>query len=281
MSMNIIYVDVLIILNIYVTYFLIKATARFTHSSLKISRLVISSVVGSLFSLIIFIPDINYILMFLIKSAASFIIVFIGFNKTSFHNFIKLVVYFYVINFAFAGIIMGMKYLLNTRYICVNNTFMYIDFSTLNLVVFTAVSYFVICGVRFLIDRNTCSDGNYNVIIKNNNKIISLDGLADTGNSLTDVFSGRPVIVCPEKIINELLEPSDNCSDIYQRLTDTGSIKGVRLIPYSTIDGCSTIPAFIPDEIIIKKNKSCKTVDALIAVKRQEISAIFNPKILI
>ena len=48
--MKSIYLDVLIVLNIYVNYFLLRATAKFTHTPLKTIRCIISSVIGSLFS---------------------------------------------------------------------------------------------------------------------------------------------------------------------------------------------------------------------------------------
>ena len=69
----------LIVLNIYVTFFLIKATARFTHSPLLSARLIVSSVIGSLFSLVMLLPRINFLLLFTVKVLAAFIIVLIAF----------------------------------------------------------------------------------------------------------------------------------------------------------------------------------------------------------
>ena len=40
--MKSIYLDVLIVLNIYVNYFLLRATAKFTHTPLKTIRCIIS-----------------------------------------------------------------------------------------------------------------------------------------------------------------------------------------------------------------------------------------------
>ena len=51
---NVIYIDVLIVLNIFINYFLLLATTFFLHQKPKRWRLVVSAVVGSLFSLLIF-----------------------------------------------------------------------------------------------------------------------------------------------------------------------------------------------------------------------------------
>ncbi|MDE5917296.1 MAG: sigma-E processing peptidase SpoIIGA, partial [Oscillospiraceae bacterium] len=55
--MKCIYLDVLIVLNIYVNYFLIKGTGKLTHTPVKTLRCAISSFVGSFFSLTIFLPE--------------------------------------------------------------------------------------------------------------------------------------------------------------------------------------------------------------------------------
>ncbi|MDO5558675.1 MAG: sigma-E processing peptidase SpoIIGA [Oscillospiraceae bacterium] len=279
--MQIIYVDVLIVLNIYVTYLLIKATARFSHIVPRPLNLICASVAGSMFSLVILIPEINSLLMFIIKASASFLIVFLAFGKKRFAEYIKTVIFFYIINFAFAGIILALKYFFNPQFVHLNNSFVYMDFSLLSLVIFTAAAYFIITAVRFLIDKSKESSGEYSVIIKNADKIFTVSGIADTGNALTDVFSGRPVIVCPASAFEDFLKEQADSVSLYEYMTGNKSMKGVRLIPYATIGGDGTIPAFIPDEVIIRSDSKYKAVDAMIGINQKETAAIFNPKILI
>lgn len=271
----------LIVLNIYVNYFLLKATSKITHSSLETPGLVISSAFGSLFSLVILLPGMNYALMFLIKFSASVIIVLLAFRNKRPGEYIRLTAAFYIINFVFAGVIMGLDYFLRPEYICVKNSFVYIDVSLLSLVVFTALSYFLICGLRMIMDKSTHSSDHYSVIIKNNGNLVSVEGFADTGNSASDIFSGRPVIICSPSVLGTLsgAEPGD--SEIYDFMSDTETIKGVRLIPYSTIDGAGMLPAFRPDEVIIKGESILRNVDVLIGIKDTSGRAVFNPSILI
>lgn len=270
----------LIVLNIYVTFFLIKATARFTHSPLLSARLIVSSVIGSLFSLVMLLPGINFLLLFTVKVLAAFIIVLIAFEKRRPKEYVKLCIYFYIMNFVFSGVIMGFKYLFRPDYIAVKNTFVYIDTSLMSFVIFTAAAYFIICVARLWLDNGSSADGNYSVIIKNKEKIISLDALADTGNSMTDVFSGKPVIICPGHILQQIIGEEPSCEEVYDKMASSSVIKGIRLVPYSTIDKTGMIPAFIPDEIIIRKNDNYHKVDALIGINQGKNMAIFNPKLL-
>ena len=104
--MKCIYVDVLIVLNIYVNFFLLRATSKLTHTPLKTSRCLISATVGSLFSLTIFLPDIYFIIPLLIKAIAAVIITALAFGIKDKRHTLKLVAYFYIVNFIFGGVIM-------------------------------------------------------------------------------------------------------------------------------------------------------------------------------
>ena len=88
--MKSIYLDVLIVLNIYVNFFLLRATARFTHTPLKTSRCVLSSVLGSLFSLTIFLPVSNFFITLLIKLAAAAVITAMAFGVKNKKHTLKL-----------------------------------------------------------------------------------------------------------------------------------------------------------------------------------------------
>ncbi len=280
--MTYIYVDVLIILNIYVNYFLIKATSRITHTGLKTIRCVISSVVGSVFSLMILLPEIGLIANFIIKLFAAVLIVAIAFGIKDKRQLLKLILYFYGMNFVFAGIMLAMYMIFKPSFMGYNNSSIYIDFSLLTLVICTIIAYGAICLIRLIMDRSKADGGKYTVIIKLADKVISIDGLMDTGNSLVDSFSGKAVIVCSKsdvcKLFNE--DISFNVNNYTQISTEMP--KGFRLIPFSTISESGIIPVFKPDEVIIREEntKKLKRVDALIGVNERETDAIFNPKLL-
>ena len=151
--MKTIYLDVLIVLNIYVNFFLIKATAKFTHTPLKIFRCILSSVIGSLFSLTILLPSGNFLLSLLIKLAAAVIITAITFGIKERKRFFKLIFYFYIINFVFAGAVSFMYITFKPSFMAVNNSYFYVDFSLMSLVIFTAIAYFAVTGVRYFMDK--------------------------------------------------------------------------------------------------------------------------------
>ena len=99
--MQTIYVDVLIILNIYVNFFLLKITSGITSSHMTTKRCMIASVYGSFFSLLILCPSLNSFAVTSIKVAAAFTIVLIAFGFFGWNRFIKNTVAFFTSNFIF------------------------------------------------------------------------------------------------------------------------------------------------------------------------------------
>ena len=70
---------------------------------------------------------------------------------------------------------------------------------------------------------------------------ISTEGLVDTGNSLRDPVSGRPVSVCTEPVLQALVEKS-------------GKELFPRLIPYQTVAEHGLLKAYVLDRMEITTN---------------------------
>ncbi len=272
--MQCIYVDVLIVLNWYINYFILLGTAKLTHTSFKRKRLVLSALVGAISSLIILLPPMQYLVSVGVKFALSVGLVLIAFKRSSLANTLKMALYFCVISFVFAGMILALQSTLHSDVIATNNSYVYADFSMVFLVVSTTVCYAVLCIVRHLLDKTTGATGEWSLRISYGGKSLEVDGLADTGNALTDTFSGKPIVICSQESLRGLLEvPS---------LDDVGTLKGFRLVPYSTIGESGVVVSFKPDSVTILDTNSgySKNVDVLIGISGQCNRAIFNPKIL-
>ncbi|MBQ8297010.1 MAG: sigma-E processing peptidase SpoIIGA [Ruminococcus sp.] len=274
--MQTIYIDVLIVLNIYVNFFLIRTSSKITHTPVKFSRCIIASSYGSIYSLLILVPYMNSLVNFAVKLAAAVTIVMIAFGIRSAARLAINSIVFLAVNFVFAGVIYAVYVWLKPDFMHFNNSYFYIDFSLVILVCTTALLYVAVCIFRYFFDRIPENSGCYKVIIRYKDKIISLSGLADTGNSLVDFFSGKPVIICGKDRISDVIDCRAYDSE------NSRIPKGFRLIPCSTVSDSGVIPVFKPDEVIIfdLKNGMKKSVEALIGFGSGSTEAIFNPKLL-
>ena len=275
-----IYADILIITNIYIDFLLIKCTQYITHSSLKTVRSVTAAVLGSLFSLTIFLPHMNAALMTALKLAAAVVVVYTAFGIGTKEAFFKRLFIFFLISFVFAGAGTWISTVLSKRLIISRNGVIYADFSPSALIITSVAAYVSIAVYRRFSDYSYES-GTYSVIISDRGKTISLNAIADTGNSLRDCFTGKPVIVCP---IGELSYIYDDipCGE---EIIGGGAAVAVkwRLIPYTTVSGRGMIPIIAPRDICIKNEDTGEITraDVYIGAAGESGPAVFHPKILI
>lgn len=274
-----IYVDVLISVNLFINYFLLLSVARILNLKPIRKRLILSSFVGAIYSLIILLPPINGIISLFIKLIMSASIVFFAFKWVNVRLFFKIITTFYGINFLFGGIIFCLWYFFMPNVIFMNNNMIYLNLSPLFLVTATFFSYLVIRLMNRITGRQDNLNLDCDMLIKFNEKSVILKAKVDTGNTLREPFSGLPVVVARYKFIENIVpEPIKeyfcvlDASGSSEKISyDVQKLKNFRLIPYKTISGTGLLPAFKPTYIeILLKTQNVKK-EAYVAVCSEKI----------
>lgn len=286
-----IYIDVLLIINFYVTYFLILATSGFLHIKLTNGRKISGSAVGCFTSFTIFLPQLDVWVSMGIKLVFCCLIVAITFRLQSKKMFLRNLFFFVVINFVFAGAMLGLWLFVSPMNMIYNNGVVYFDISFFTIVISTIAAYFLIKLIRFFLDSGNSLDMKYKITITNNSHKKQIDAIADSGNSLVDFFSGLPVIICRHSFctdilpqnLRELIEENDLSKLDFVNL-DAERLKGLKILPITTVGGSGIVLAFSPEKIVVNWENGSKEVSALIGIstcQEQNYAAIFNPKILL
>ena len=277
---QVIYVDVLIIVNLFVNYFLLLTTSKFLNLKLKLSRFILGEILGSIYSLYIFIPEPNLFVSVLVKLFMSIIMVAAAFEFNKIKQFLKIIVCFYAVNFAFSGTMFTLWCFLKPNGMIINNDIVYFNISPLTLIISTVVSYIIIEIINRVIEKKQLKSSKYEIGIKFKDKYIVLNAKIDTGNLLKEPFSNLPVIVVKKSEIN-LLIPEFN---IFENIENQNEIKKlkIRIIPFKTVSGTGILPAFKPEYVVLKGNLKKQ---AYVAVCSDEyfsegISCLVNPEIL-
>lgn len=284
----VIYLDVLILINLYVTYFQILAVSVFTHRKTVWYRKLSAAGIGAVASLSIFIPQEMVLTLTLLKIFLCALIAFVAFGYTGFRAYAVSVLFLMLVSFVFSGLMlcvwlfaapMKMLFINGTVYFCVD---------TMTIILSTCAAYGVVRIIRYILDKNGKTDGKYTVIIKNNGRECRLSALADSGNGMVDCFSGLPVIVCRRDMCADVSPPAIEMIENNSDISDIGTqmIKGVRIMPFSTVGKGGLICMFKAESVVIddETNEEKYPVNALIGIViggRQEYEAIFNPKILV
>ena len=284
----VIYLDVLILINLYVTYFQILAVAAFTHRKTVWYRKLSAAGIGAVASLSIFIPQETVLTLTLLKIFLCALIAFVAFGYTGFRAYAVSVLFLMLVSFVFSGLMLCVwLFAAPMKMLFINGT-VYFGIDTMTIILSTCAAYGVVRIIRYILDKNGKTDGKYTVIIKNNGRECRLSALADSGNGMVDCFSGLPVIVCRRDMCADVSPPAidmiENNSDISE--IGTQMIKGVRIMPFSTVGKGGLICMFKAESVVIddETNEEKYPVNALIGIViggRQEYEAIFNPKILV
>lgn len=269
----VVYIDVLVVVNFYITYLLLKSTAALLHTRLKTGRLIAASILGGI-SAVTAVFSLPIWLELPVRCALLVIPVLTAFGFSDARRLLLRTFTAYAISLLLCGTVTALRELTGNSFFAQIGGFVYLDVSVLTLIFSTTAAYLLISVFRRILDRTDVKK-SYQLTIEKNGKSVQLTAFSDSGNNLRDFFTGLPVIVCRLSSVSELVP-----KDIEQFQGEPPS--GVRLIPYTTIDGTGIIAAFRADEVTVDG----KQVDALIgigenAMKNEDFEAILNPKILI
>ena len=276
-----VYVDVLLVVNLFMNYALLLSTSLILKSAVSRWRLLLGAGVGSVCGLVIFLPVIPIALDVLMKFAISLLIVFCSFGYCNLRKFIRCFLTFFAVNFAFCGIMYILWTTVAPTGMVFNNGTAYFDIDLKILAISTVVCFAVLSLIAKFTTRKAPQNSIFIATLTNDNISVSLTALADTGNSLRESFSGYPVAIAEYKSVEKILPQS--IIDYYKN--EESSYENLRLIPHRTVSGTGLLPAFRPDSITIQTlTKKIETDKIYIAVTKENIAQgefemIINPSI--
>ena len=248
---RVIYVDVLISLNLFVNYFMLLAVSKFLYLHPKKKRIIIGSILGSIYSLYIFIPKQSMMISFLAKIFMAVSIVAVAFGKKT--NFMKSLICFCLVNFSFSGLILAMWLSFKPKGMAFNNGIVYFNISPLVLIISTLISYFILEYANKYLGKHICKRDFCRVSFRINEKELNFDAFLDTGNSLKEPFSCLPVIIAKKDDIKSVI-PFDIDMKNENLISDLSNKLNInfRLIPFSGLSHSGFIVGFKPNFVNIK-----------------------------
>lgn len=269
-----VYIDVLILLNLYINYILVRAAALSLRRSANRRRCVFAALLGAFGSLIILAPTLPFYVNIPYKILLCAGMVLIAFGKQKFRDFLVCALFFMLVGLLFGGILSGIEALFTPNGMILNNGVCFFNIPIAALASFTAGAYFLMKLVKRLSDGKKARFCT--VKITRNGASVTLHGLCDTGCEVRDVFLGMPVIVCdyektaaiiPDEIVDYLAGKLD-------------ALEKIRLIPCQTVSSSAAIPVFKAQSVLIDGKKA----DVLVGISKSnlgdDIECIFNPGII-
>lgn len=264
--MHTIYLDVLLVFDLYMNCMLLRLTARLTHTRLRFLRLLLGGAAGGIGSLLVLLPPMPFALSLLCKGAVAVLMCIAAFGIRDRRVFVWHVLCFLGLSCVLAGMLLALTGTGNVLYA---NGCWYPVISLRWLVIFTILAYVLLTVIARVRERYAASDGSFEVIVRRGGHTVRLAGLADTGNTLTDFCTGKPVVICSRSELGEVAPPPGS--------------RGLRPLPYRTVAGEGLLMVFHPDETLLHETRTGvrRSVDVLIGCDAQNHrEAIFHPKLL-
>lgn len=293
-----IYAEYLLLENLIINYIILYVTKKFTRTETSKVRLIIASIIGALYALVVFYPSLAFMTKAIFKLSVSVLIIIIAFNPAKLIKFLKLVATFYIISFIFAGAALGLFYFSNVDAFIGGGIFYIKDFPIKILVFAIITSYLLIkFSWDYIISKITKAKNFVPVTIDLNDKKVDIIALLDTGNALKDPISKFPVIVVQFSAIKELLP--ENVQSIFNKYNENNLdiistiMSGYseelrfRLIPFKSLGKENgMLLGFKPDRVVVRSEDERVLSEIVVGIYNSSLSnndeymGLLHPEIL-
>lgn len=243
-----IYVDVIIMENFIINLFLLLLTFRLLRFQYKNAGIYIASLIGALYTLVIFM-DVKFLTSLIFKVFVAIVMISITIDTRKIINILKATITFFIMSFILCGVCFGMVVMQNNYVL--GEEFSISNYSIKWLLLSLMILYIVI--VRFydyLKERALIKNFIYDIYINVGGKILTLKAFLDTGNELRETVSNLPCIIIEDKYLEDIeVKEEDKYVINYNTITEKGKLKGFKgdkiMIRNNLKDEWTTIDAII------------------------------------
>jgi len=260
-----VYGDILFGVNFLLDFMLLRLTGMICGKP-GIMRSIAGAFAGAVYGTAVFFISLPFIFSVVFKLLLPVIMIAVTFGKDK--DFVFRLVTFFCISLFFGGVVFLI--FINGGAFIINGT-VYFSSGIRKLIFSSVGCYYFFRFAGNIIERiadKRFSRVQLEITLKNNT--VSVSALCDTGNSLTEPFTGLPVCILQREKYNEL----------------TPEIEKIYIIPYKTISGESHAMTGIKPDIFKVTDTSGKTYvsECIVAVTDTKIKkgteAIISPCML-
>ncbi len=224
----------------------------------------------------IFAEDLSLVFSLVYKIFTSALITAVAFMPKNYKVFFKVYAGFFLVSFLFGGAVYALQLTFNSDKMLYFNGTVYFDMSISYLVGCVLSVYGVFLIADFLLSKKNSKGAIVSLEIVFNNTSVTVPAFVDTGNTLVEGLSSKPVIVAELSAIAPLFEREEMLffkNQSYDNMPKSLQ-KVFRLVPCSAVTGESLLPSFVPSYIKIKDDKNVyKTDYCVVGVVNKSLSS--------
>lgn len=236
-----VYIDIIFLENLCINCIILLATALISKNTICITRILLSSLLGSIYAVIIYLSISPIFSNITLKILLSICMVHIAYNPINIKSLLKQLILFYLTSFTFGGVGFALLYFVRPQEILIRNGVL-IGTYPIKIALTGVVVGFVIITISFknLKKKISRKDMFCNITIQLNNKYKTLKAMIDTGNLLKEPISGSPVVVVEKEELLEII-PEDILNNVEEIINGKYNINlneyssRFRVIPFTSL----------------------------------------------
>ncbi len=259
------YLDLILVLNFIVNYFLLWLTAFITGQKTVLTRLMAGSALGAAFLLFVLLPVWHPFYTWFGKMLLPLLMVLITFRPRFLGQGFLLLLTLYLCSCVLGGLVLVFSLWWECPPDFVRGIYCLPAPSLYYLLFFAGtLLFFVVRSLKpFLMERFniSCLSTNMEIEICFCGKSKKLSAFLDTGNMLREPFSGLPVAIAAHTVAHGLLPPETGLmfrdeggmdwQQLEEILAGNNNLPNFYLIPYRTLKGRGFLLGFKPENVRI------------------------------
>lgn len=244
--MTVVYIDMLFLLNLIANYLLLLAAGRMSGAVLRRRFLALGAALGALYAALLFLPGLSWLSALPCKLAVGVLMALTAFGTG--RGLGRATVMFFGASAMLAGLVLAAE-TLGGGALTVKNGVFYSPFDLRLLLALSVLCYFIL---SFFFRRVGSRAGGELVRLEVRlfGRTVGLTALHDTGNTLCDPATNRPVIVADYAALKPYLPPAADPAqpvESMRRLAGEG-VRGCRLLPFRAVGTSAGLLLAVPSE---------------------------------
>ena len=279
-----IYIDIIFIENIIMNAIILYATSIILKQKVKIIRLIISSTIGSIYSILMYITKLTIYSSIISKFILSVVMIYVAFIPNDLKKMFKQIIIFYLTSFVFGGVALNLIYFLRPENVSIKNGLFTGEYA-LKVIMLGAIMAFIIIkiSIKIIKTKFNAKDMYCDIKLKINGKQIETKAMIDTGNLVKEPITNTPVVIVEKSLLEgiipkEILKNLENilCGNLENLPQDIQDeyLPKLRCIPFSSLGKENGMLVGIKiSEIVVKsEDDEKKTSNIIIGIYERSLT---------
>lgn len=201
-----VYLDIIFLENLCINCIILLATALINKNAISITRILLSSLIGSAYAIIVYLSISEFFSNIILKMILSLCMVHVAYNPKNVKKLLKQLILFYLTSFTFGGVAFALLYFVKPQNILIKNGVL-IGTYPIKIALTGVILGFIIVIIAFKSYKKKLSKNDMfcNITIEFDGKFKTLKAMIDTGNLLKEPLTGCPVIVAEKEELIEII----------------------------------------------------------------------------